>query len=202
MSESKAMKLIKDIGMKYYNEHSNRKHRFGIYECPICLKHFETQSAHVKNGSSTKCRSCASKTHGIGTPPIYSIWVTMKGRCTNEKHKRFHRYGGRGITICDEWLNDFKSFYDWSIVNGYKEGLSIDRIDNDGNYEPSNCQWITVSDNIRKSNIENPRNKICIDVASEICEAYATGIFTLSEIARYHKVGISTISRVVKSLRD
>lgn len=70
----------------------------------------------------------------------------MHTRCLNPNSKSFPRYGGRGITISDEWLNDFEKFRDWAMANGYSDELSIDRINNDGNYEPSNCRWATAKE--------------------------------------------------------
>lgn len=74
-------------------------------------------------------------------------WWGMKQRCTDKKNKRYHDWGGRGITICKEW-HSLETFMDWSVKNGYKIGLQIDRIDNDGNYEPSNCRYVTASVNM------------------------------------------------------
>ncbi len=71
------------------------------------------------------------------------IWFGIKTRCCNKNHKDYPAYGGRGICVCNEWFFDFDSFYQWSLNNGYKEDLSIDRICNDGNYEPDNCRWVS-----------------------------------------------------------
>lgn len=80
---------------------------------------------------------------------LYRIYWGMKSRCYNKKYLWYNDYGARGIRVCDEWLNDFQVFYDWAINNGYKENLSIDRIDVNGNYEPDNCQWITPKQQAR-----------------------------------------------------
>lgn len=82
--------------------------------------------------------------------PLYSVWKAMKARCLNSKNKSYSDYGGRGISICSEWINNPKTFIDWALSNGYSQGLEIDRINNDGNYESSNCRW--VNKNINTSN--------------------------------------------------
>lgn len=81
--------------------------------------------------------------YSIRNNKLYHVWYGMIDRCKNPKHKFYHRYGGRGISVCNEWEN-YESFAEWALRNGYSEGLSIDRINNDGNYEPSNCRWTTM----------------------------------------------------------
>ena len=86
----------------------------------------------------------------------------MKNRCNNQNCERYEDYGGRGIQVCDEWKDDFKSFYDWAMNNGYEEHLTIDRINNNGNYEPGNCRWVT---NIVQAN--NSRHNHCVTYKGE-----------------------------------
>ena len=93
--------------------------------------------------------------HGKRNTRLYCIWVSMKQRCYNHNNKDFRKYGERGIKVCDDWKNNFISFYDWSINNGYQENLTIDRINNNEDYEPNNCRWTDVKtqSNNRRTNI-------------------------------------------------
>lgn len=96
-----------------------------------------------------------TKTHGKTNTRLHSIWNCMKTRCYNANSKSYQYYGAKGVTICEEWLKDFKAFYDWSMSHGYKENLTIDRINPFGNYEPSNCRWITMQEQrLNKRNSE------------------------------------------------
>ena len=89
-----------------------------------------------------------TRTHGMTGSRMYMSWSGMKCRCFNKKNPAYNHYGGRGITVCDEWKQDFMNFYNWSIENGYTDELTIDRINNNGNYEPSNCRWTDMTQQI------------------------------------------------------
>ena len=87
--------------------------------------------------------------HGMGGTPIYNIWMGIKARCLNPNYPRYEYYGGRGIKVCDRWKNSFNNFY---VDMGKKpEGMEIDRIDNNGDYEPNNCRWVTHAENCRNT---------------------------------------------------
>lgn len=103
---------------------------------------FEMRGYYIR-GRNKSC-GCyrAMETHGLSyKSPVWQVWKNMRRRCYDVKNKRFKHYGGKGITVCDEW-QDFKNFHDWAMNNGYQKGLTLDRINNDGNYEPNNCRWV------------------------------------------------------------
>lgn len=120
-----------------------------------CGKEIFVNGYNLRQGFTKSCgclqkeiatKNCKLRTkHNLINSSLYTVWASMKQRCSNKNGLAYKNYGGRGITICDEWVNDFQAFYDWAINNGYKHNLTIDRINNDGNYEPSNCRWVTRS---------------------------------------------------------
>lgn len=124
-----------------------------------CGNYTKVRGSNLKNGAVKSCGCLKhishTKIHGMKNTRLYSLWNAMKSRCNNPKVKSYERYGGRGIQVCEEWEKSFLSFYEWSINNGYKDNLSIDRINNDGNYCPENCRWIPFEEqcNNRRSNI-------------------------------------------------
>ncbi len=108
------------------------------------------RKAQLLNGKTNSCGCLqkekareVNKTHGLRKTKLYKKWLDIKKRCYNKNSQYYYCYGARGIKVCDEWLNDFKAFYDWSMANGYRDNLTIDRIDVNSNYEPSNCRWVS-----------------------------------------------------------
>ena len=129
------------------------------------------------------------KTHGLTKHRTYSILTNMHERCCNKEDKRYKDYGGRGIKLCDEWnrdivgsVNAIKNFYQWSLNNGYREDLSIDRINNDGNYKPSNCRWAT-----QKEQQNNKRNNHIL--------TYNNESLTMPQMARKYKINYEIFRR-------
>lgn len=134
--------------------------------------------------------------HDMSHTKLYRcVWTGVKQRCLNSKTKDYERYGGRGITICDEWKKDFVTFYNWAMNNGYKEGLEIDRIDNDGNYEPKNCRFVTPTVNIRKQS----QTKLAFSEVMDIRNAYSLGCFQQKEIANAYGVSTGLINLIVNN---
>lgn len=150
--------VIEYVGKNSHNE--------SMWRCKCsCSNKSETvvRTSDLRTGNTTTC-GCgridgakrSNTKHGLRGNPMYSNWKNMLNRCQNSKHKSYPEYGGRGIRVCDEWSNPdtgIKNFVKWGIENGYEKGLTIDRIDPDGDYCPENCRWLT--------NRDQQRNKRC-----------------------------------------
>lgn len=116
-------------------------------------------------------------TSGNSTTRLYRIWACMKTRVHNPNRKQYSDYGGRGISICPEWENDFTAFREWAINNGYNDALSIDRIDNDKGYFPENCRWATRSEQTHNRRSDNSREVICVETGEHFKSAREAAVF-------------------------
>lgn len=130
--------------------------------------------------------------HKMSGTRIYSEWQGMKGRCYNKGNARYADWGGRGIEVCEQWRNSFESFYTWAMANGYQDHLTIDRIDNNGNYCPENCRWVGQQEQCR-----NRRSNINLTIGNstrtlmEWCEIFQVDYTNVN--ARYHRNKNATI---------
>lgn len=161
-----------------------------------CLKR-ERSAENVKSVPSYK--KFEKTGYKVGGTRLYEIWQGMKRRCYKETEPCYERYGGRGIRICDEWLNDFVAFHDWAVENGYEDNLTIDRIDVNGNYEPSNCRWATTQEQSlnRRSNI-NIRIGNATKTLSEWCKIFEVDYKKVN--ARYKRNGFESIDRLFNDI--
>lgn len=174
------MGTIKDINGQKFGKLTAVKYLYvknghAIWLCKCDCGNFTKVASNDLLKGGTKSCGCLQKEshtkHGKYKERLYNIYRGIKQRCYNHNRKRYKDYGGRGIKMCDEWLNDFMMFYDWSMANGYDDTLTIDRIDNDGNYEPNNCRWVTPKQQVRNQrsnrNITINNETHCL---SEWCE--------------------------------
>lgn len=148
------------FGMLTAISFTGKKNKNGahIWNC-ICECGTQTiaSTAELTSGHKQTCGNHSRKQNYIskGTR-LYRLWQNMKNRCYWEKDKSFANYGGRGIQVCPEWRNGFSVFREWALSSGYQENLTLDRINVNGNYEPSNCRWATAKE--QQNNKRNNRN--------------------------------------------
>ena len=133
----------------------NNKHGHVQYDCLcFCGGRSVVPAMSLRTGRTKSC-GCVMHVqptrHGMCKTRIHRIWVAMRFRCNNENGNAYSHYGEKGVSVCPDWQSSFESFYEWSLSNGYAEHLTIDRIDNNGNYEPSNCRWVTQSVQVRNT---------------------------------------------------
>jgi hypothetical protein len=159
--ESGRLKVVEYLGLG--------KHKKHYWKCQCdCGNSVVLPTYRITGSKSTRSCGCLRKEsleynrndptkHGLHKHKLYSVYASMKQRCTNPNSQRWKYYGEKGV--CVSWKS-FEDFYSWAMYNGYHEGLSIDRIDPDGDYCPDNCRWITLADNTRRSNVRNSRGKV------------------------------------------
>ena len=149
------MKLIKELGVR---NNGKRGYMWGLFECPKCFIQIERMKHQgISQQQCPKCfREYHQQTqiqHGDRYTRLYRTWINMRARCNNPKEPKYKLYGAKGIKICSEW-NKYINFKDWALINGYSDNLTIDRINVKGNYEPSNCCFISIKENAGKDKIK------------------------------------------------
>ena len=151
--------VISDTGKK------SGGHMIWLCRCD-CGQLTEVRDSDLKTSRTKSCGCLRKETmaaeffiHGDsyrrgGMSRLYRIWGDMKQRCLNPKQQNYKYYGGKGIKVCPEWQNSYLAFKAWALANGYRDDLTIDRIDNDGGYYPENCRWLMLSENVRNGNFK------------------------------------------------
>lgn len=172
-----AYRLINENESVRFESESDACKYLGVAKCSVasCFR----RNAFCKG---YKIERIGRTTHGGTHTRLFKIWQSMRERCYRKQHKHYKNYGGRGIVVCDGWLGDdgFSRFKDWAIANGYDDGLTLDRVDTNGNYTPSNCRWATV-----KEQMNNKRNNHWVYVNGEK--------MTVTQCAERHGIPKSTV---------
>lgn len=141
---------------------------------------------HLQSHHSTSCGCIRNQKHKLSHTKIYQQYYGMRKRCEYSKHKEYDCYGGRGISVCQEWKDSFESFYSWAMKNGFKDGLTIERIDNDKDYCPENCKFITLANQQK-----NKQNSIFLTYNNQTYGlkewSKISGIKYGTLLKRYHK---------------
>jgi DNA-binding XRE family transcriptional regulator len=173
---------------------------WGLFYCPYCKQDVERDLGAGRQQVSCGCHKTKNVRHGYTSNgvmhPLYAAWQSMKARCYNPHEKRYPHYGGRGIQICDEWHTP-EIFIAWGLNHGWQKGLQLDRINNDGHYEPANCRFVTCTINNRNRSV----TKLNLETARRIRSLYAQGTWTQQELADVYNVSRSTIGFIIQGQR-
>lgn len=194
--------------MKLITKYPREKHNngfyyyYGLFLCPYCDKEVRKRLSAGKTDKSCGCMtskiiSKVNTKHGDGynSSGLYNIWHQMKKRCYSPNSKRYKDWGGRGITICKQWKESYVKFKFWALNNGYKDGLTIERKNNNGNYEPLNCKWAT-----RKEQVRNKKNnKLTMEKANQIRSLYFNVKITKTLLGKIFNVSGSMICDIVNN---
>lgn len=192
----------------------NKVHTLTVLDDFVCI--------HTKHGTKYKllCRcDCGSEHYyfaealqkrrvdycvdcrplGIRNTKLYHVYHGMLQRCYNKKSPSFGNYGRAGISVCDEWRNSYDEFFKWAMANGYREGLTIDRIDSAGNYEPGNCRWITLSENSARANVNRQKNHTKLhNITAESSDGEIIVITNIAKFCREHNLNVSNVNAAIR----
>lgn len=188
---------------------SHNRGRYDYYLCLCdCGNTKPIREDRLKSGYTKSCRclsregvSARNRTHGFSLrggkqARLHRIWSNMKARCSVKTHQSYHNYGGRGISVCEEWFNDYLSFHTWAMSAGYNDTLTVDRIDNDGNYEPGNCRWVPKSEN----SIHTRSTKMSGDDARLLRKLHQEGT-SIKDLAKKFGISRTHVSSIINNHR-
>jgi len=194
------MKVILKLGM--IESTNMKKYSYGLFQCPFCN---QVVKKLIQSGKRSKSCGCAkdeligiaNSKHRCYRTLLYKVWSSMKARCQNPNRPAYKNYGGRGIVVCDEWINDFLAFKKWAFSHGYRKEVQLDRKDNNKGYFPENCHFITHSENSR-----NRRDvKLNWDIVKEIRQKHSTGNYTQRQLAKNYNISFQHISKIIRRTR-
>lgn len=175
-----------------WNKETKISRNFWLFRCD-CGKEKIIDKYSVLRGLTTSCGCYANEQrikkntkHGLfkSETRLYRCWQDMKNRCYNPTRAKYRIYGARGIRVCDEWKHNFKAFYDWAINNGYKENLTLDRIDVNGNYYPENCRWATLKE---QANNTRRNKKITLNGVTKNLTQWLS-LYNISSSSYHYKI--------------